>query len=126
MDMDPSEMTTMQKVRRKMLRLHLAKLYWPRFNLGGLRALDFVDRHKSHYNDWTNECHFNMMNQSHTPTFDNPGFKELGIVQNCPLQAIHESCSNYFVSCKFYLGDNFLGRSILDAIFCDPKFCIWI
>lgn len=96
LEMDPSDMTVSQKVKRKMLRLHLAKLHWPRFNVLGIRALDFVHRHKSHYADWTNEDHFNLMNMSHEPTFENPGFAELGMTLNCPLQAIHESCTNFF------------------------------
>ena len=81
-----------------MLRLHLAKLHWPRFNVGGIRALDFLMRHKSLYSDWTNTDHFNLMNMSHKPTFENPGFAELGMNLNCPLQAIHESGTNYYVS----------------------------
>lgn len=95
MKMDPKDMTMSQRIRRKALRFHLAKLHWPRFNLGGVRALDFVHRYKSHYSDWTNEDHFNLMNMSHVPTFQNPGFADLGMTLNCPLQSIHESCTNY-------------------------------
>ena len=98
MKMDPKDMTLSQRIRRKALRFHLAKLHWPRFNLGGVRALDFVHRYKSHYSDWTNEDHFNLMNMSHVPTFQNPGFADLGMTLNCPLQSIHESCTNYMVS----------------------------
>ena len=98
MDMDPADMTLMQRTRRKMLRLHLAKLYWPRFNVGGIRFLDYIQRSKSHYADWTNTDHFNLMNMSHVPTFKNPGFAELGMRLNCPLEAIHECSTNYFVS----------------------------
>jgi len=96
MDMDPADMTLMQRTRRKMLRLHLAKLYWPRFNVGGIRFLDYIQRSKSHYADWTNTDHFNLMNMSHVPTFKNPGFAELGMRLNCPLEAIHECSTNYF------------------------------
>jgi len=96
LDANPEELTTKQKLRRKMLRLHLAKLHWPRFNVGGIRALDFLMRHKSLYSDWTNTDHFNLMNMSHKPTFENPGFAELGMNLNCPLQAIHESGTNYY------------------------------
>jgi len=52
---DPVDLTTMQKLKRKMLRLHLAKLNWPRFNVAGIRALDYVHRNKSLYADWTSE-----------------------------------------------------------------------
>ena len=90
-------MSMSQRMKRKMLRLHLAKLHWPRFNVLGIRGLDFVMRHKSLYSDWTNTDHFNMMNMSHKPTFQNPGFAELGMNLNCPLQAIHESATNYYV-----------------------------
>jgi len=96
MDMDPREMSMKQKVCRKLLRFHLAKLMWPRNNVAGIRALDFVHRSKSLYSDWTNEDHFNMMNMSHVPSFENPGFSELGMRLNCPLEAIHESATNYY------------------------------
>lgn len=95
MIMDPKDMSFSQKTARKMLRLHLAKLYWPRFNVGGIRFLDFSHRFKSFYADWTNEDHFNLMNMSHMPTFKNPGFKELGMTLACPLETIHESCTNH-------------------------------
>jgi len=98
MIMDPADASLCQKTKRKMLRLHLAKLHWPRLNVGGIRLIDFMHRHKSYYADWTNEDHFNLQNMSHFPTFQNPGFKELGMTLNAPLQAIHESASNFYVS----------------------------
>ena len=101
----------MQKLKRKLLRLHLAKLNWPRFNVAGIRALDYVHRNKSMYADWTSEVgtfscfknsinfqdHFNMMNMTHKPTFENPGFSDIGVKLNDPLIAIHECMANFSV-----------------------------
>merc|ERR1719431_1244549 len=92
---DKNDLTFLQRQRRKILNLHLAKLNWPRFIYGPVRLLDYVKREQSHYYDWTNEDHFNLMNLSDKPTFQNPGFKELGIKPRCPLPTIHESCVNY-------------------------------
>ena len=57
-----------------------------------------MKREQSMYFDWTNEDHFNMMNMSHKPTFENPGFKELGVKPRCILPSIHEACASYLVS----------------------------
>jgi len=107
---DPVDLTTMQKLKRKLLRLHLAKLNWPRFNVAGIRALDYVHRNKSMYADWTSEDHFNMMNMTHKPTFENPGFADIGVKLNDPLIAIHECMANFSPGAYpsgFGLTDNF-------------------
>jgi len=91
----PKELSKLQRTRRIMLNLHLAKLNWPRFTVGAVRFLDYMKREQSMYFDWTNEDHFNMMNMSHKPTFENPGFKELGVKPHCVLPSIHEACASY-------------------------------
>jgi len=84
-----------ERARRKILRLHLAKLNWPRFIYGPFRLLDYFKREQSIYYDWTNEDHFNLMNMSELPSFQNPGFKELGVTPHEILPTVHETCASY-------------------------------
>jgi len=93
---DPADLTMGQRIRRKLLKLHLAKLNWPRFIIGFPRFLDYMKREQSMYYDWTNEDHFNLMNMSDKPTFENPGFKELGVQPQCILPTVHESAAGYY------------------------------
>jgi len=95
MDADRKDLSICQRVRRKMLRLHLAKLNWPRASVLGIRLLDYMKREGSMYYDWTNEDHFNLMNMSHKPSFQNPGFKELGVEAHCILPTVHETATGY-------------------------------
>lgn len=94
---EKEDLTLVQRIRRKILRLHLAKLNWPRF-LGLARGLDYMKREQSMYVDWTNEDHFNLMNMSDKPSFEAPGFKELGVQPQCILSTVHESATGYYVS----------------------------
>ena len=98
LDADKADLTMAQRIRRKVLRLHLAKLNWPRFVFGPLRVLDYIKREQSMYYDWTNEDHFNLMNMSDKPSFEAPGFKELGVQPMCILPTVHESAAGYYVS----------------------------
>lgn len=47
-----------------------------------------------------------MMNMSHKPTFENPGFADIGVKLNDPLIAIHECMANFSVSPTFTSGIN--------------------
>ena len=95
---EKADLTLGQRIRRKILRLHLAKLNWPRFLIGFPRGLDYMKREQSMYFDWTNEDHFNLMNMSDKPSFEAPGFKELGVQPQCILPTVHESATGYYVS----------------------------
>jgi len=95
LDAEAGELTLGQRMRRKMLKLHLAKLNWPRFIYGPLRFMDYIKREQSLYYDWTNEDHFNLMNMSELPSFQNPGFKELGVTPHEILPSVHETCASY-------------------------------
>ena len=57
-----------------------------------------MKREQSMYFDWTNEDHFNLMNMSDKPSFQAPGFKELGVQPQCILPTVHESATGYYVS----------------------------
>ena len=57
-----------------------------------------MKREQSMYFDWTNEDHFNLMNMSDKPSFEAPGFKELGVQPQCILPTVHESATGYYVS----------------------------
>ena len=62
------------------------------------KNLDYFKREQSIYYDWTNEDHFNLMNMSELPSFQNPGFKELGVTPHEILPTVHETCASYLVS----------------------------
>ena len=110
---DKADLTMAQRIRRKVLRLHLAKLNWPRFIWGPLRFMDYMKREQSMYYDWTNEDHYNIMNMSDKPTFEAPGFKELGVSPQCILPTVHESAAGYYVS-DFLPVDNYvIGKYVL-------------
>jgi hypothetical protein len=90
------DLTILQKINRKRLRIHLAKINWPRFMYGPLRFMDYIKRDQSIWTDWTNEDFFNLQNMSHKPSFKAPGFKELGVVPKPALPTIHETCAAYY------------------------------